>query len=57
MGDPEEICGKCEQIWVLCDCEAYCETCGKHQERCLCYGDNYDNQEPDESEPDEDDCE
>ncbi len=53
----DEKCPDCEEIWVLCECDAYCETCGKHEERCLCYGDNYDNQEPDESEPDEDDCE
>ena len=34
----KEICGKCEQARVLCDCDAYCETCGKHQERCQCAG-------------------
>jgi hypothetical protein len=32
----DDKCPDCEEIWVLCECDAYCEKCGKHQEKCLC---------------------
>ena len=36
----EEKCPDCEETWVLCECVAYCEECGKHEEKCLCVEDD-----------------
>jgi hypothetical protein len=32
----DEKCPDCEEVWAVCECDAYCEKCGKHEEKCLC---------------------
>ena len=42
----EEKCPDCEEAWAVCECvedkftDAYCEECGKHEEKCLCVDDD-----------------
>jgi hypothetical protein len=38
--DSDEKCPDCEEVWAVCECVAYCEECGKHEEKCLCVGDD-----------------
>jgi hypothetical protein len=44
----DEKCPDCEEIWVLCDCNAYCEECGKHEEKCLCVDNEWEIETDDE---------
>ena len=36
----DEKCPDCEEVWAVCECDAYCEKCGKHEEKCLCLEDD-----------------
>lgn len=51
LNSSEDKCDDCEEPWAICECHAYCEQCGKHEDRCKCW--DYNEEWEDETDDDE----